>query len=72
MMWTIGVYIVVVILAMIVGCILMQVHGKPTAKHGRCLRWFAARKVELWSALIALIALLWVTFFQMLKLWLHM
>lgn len=72
MMWVVGVYVAVVFLAMLVGCALIQVHGKPVATHGRCLRWLAARKVELWSALIALIALLWVTFFHMLKLWLHM
>lgn len=72
MMWIIGVYIVVVVLAMAVGCALMRVYCTPEAKRGRALRWLAARKVELWSALIALIALLWVTFFQMLKLWLHM
>lgn len=72
MMWIVGVYIVVVILVLAVGCVLMQVHGSNPAKRGRVMRWLVERKVELWSAFIALMVLLWLTFFHMLKLWLHL
>lgn len=72
MMWLVGVYIVVVILTLIVGCMLIQVHGNTKANPGRFLRWLLKRKVELWSAFIALLALVWMTFFHMLKAWLHL
>lgn len=72
MMWLIGVYIVVVILVLAVGCLLMQVHGRDLRRAGRFLRWLGKRKVELWSLFVALMALLWITFFHMLKHWLHL
>lgn len=72
MMWLVGVYVVVVILAIVVGCLLMQSYAKIKPSTGRVVRYLATRKVELWSALVALIALCWCIFIHMLKQWLHL